>query len=116
MCSTFSSPRVQLISVSYVVGSCVLQPGFTARFHSSVHHLTPLSDPVETELQLAISQLFAGHVTMVILGASLQEMCYGRLQLCRDVMVFLCLVCAMCSVEVSECGWVRVRVGESVGG
>jgi len=56
---------------------------------------------VETELQLAISQLFAGHVTMVILGASLQEMCYGRLQLCRDVMVFLCLVCAMCSVEVS---------------
>ena len=45
----------------------------------------------------------------MIIGASLQEVCYGRLQLCRDVMVFLCLVCTLGVSEVSE--WVGVGVG-----
>ena len=63
------------------------------------------SDTAETELQLALSQLFASHVTTVIIGASLREVCYERLQLCRNVMVFLCLVCTLGVSEVS------VRVG-----
>ena len=69
--------------------------------------LLPLlpSDTAETELQLALSQLFASHVTTVIIGASLREVCYERLQLCRNVMVFLCLVCTLGVSEVS------VRVG-----
>ena len=59
------------------------------------------SDTAETELQLALSQLFASHITTVIIGASLREVCYERLQLCRNVMVFLCLVCTLGVSEVS---------------
>ena len=69
-------------------------------FLSPVLSLLP-SDTAETELQLALSQLFASHVTTVIIGASLREVCYERLQLCRNVMVFLCLVCTLGVSEVS---------------
>ena len=72
---------------------------------------------VRSELQLAISQLFTSQVAVVALGAAFRETCLSRLQLCRDVLVLLCVVQEggwRVSVCVCVCVWwhMYVSVGQ----